>query len=163
MASLEERFWTKVEKTSTCWLWTAATVTPMPRSPHIKYGVIGLGGRGAGIRRAHRVSYELCTGPIPRGLVIRHTCDNTLCVNPAHLILGTQADNVRDMAERGRVRNQNQEKKVCKNGHSLEDAFEYERSDKREFGKSNRRRCRECSRLACIRYREKKTNAVTPE
>lgn len=52
--------------------------------------------------RVHRVSYELHKGKILDGLVIRHTCDNTSCINPDHLITGTQADNMNDMKERNR-------------------------------------------------------------
>jgi HNH endonuclease len=58
--------------------------------------------RKSGKRGAHQVSYEAYKGEIPQGLVVRHTCDNPCCVNPDHLILGTQADNVADRESRGR-------------------------------------------------------------
>jgi hypothetical protein len=75
-----------------CWLWRG-------RSGSHGYGVISRGNRHI---RASRVSYELFNGPIPDGLVIRHTCDNPPCVHPRHLITGTGADNTRDMVERDR-------------------------------------------------------------
>lgn len=65
-----------------------------PRS-RAGYGRVGRG-------YAHRVAYERLHGPIPAGMVVRHRCDNPPCVNPAHLELGTHADNMRDMAARGR-------------------------------------------------------------
>ncbi len=93
---LEERFWEKVQKTDTCWLWTACRHTSK-----LPYGVIGVGRE---IKLAHRVSYELAYGSIPQGMNVLHRCDNASCVRPDHLFLGTQADNAQDMATKGRVR-----------------------------------------------------------
>lgn len=64
------------------------------------YGQIGDGKR---VRTTHRVAYELSNGPIPDGQLIRHKCDNRRCVNPGHLLAGTQRDNMRDAVERNRV------------------------------------------------------------
>ena len=52
----------------------------------------------------HRAVFKLAIGPIPTGMVIRHACDTPLCVNPDHLSIGTQAENMADMVERGRQR-----------------------------------------------------------
>lgn len=51
---------------------------------------------------AHRTAYREAHGEIPEGAVVRHTCDNRWCVNPDHLLVGTYADNTRDMYERNR-------------------------------------------------------------
>jgi hypothetical protein len=88
---LEERFWEKVAKAGAddCWLWKAG------RNQY-GYGLISH-------RLAHRVSWEIAYGkPVPPGLVVCHGCDNPACVNPEHLWLGTQRDNLQDMFAKGR-------------------------------------------------------------
>jgi len=88
----EQRFWEKVDKSSDCWVWTA--------SKQGKYGAFGVDGK---VRGAHRISYVLAFGSIPTGMQVLHKCDNTICVKPSHLFLGTQLDNMkdRDRKERG--------------------------------------------------------------
>jgi hypothetical protein len=84
---LAERFWPKVQKTETCWLWMAGT-------DRKGYGVIGQGRRPARMLQAHRVAYELCVGAIPEGLVLDHLCRNPPCVNPSHLEPVTNRENI---------------------------------------------------------------------
>lgn len=70
---------------------------------------------------AHRYVYQEIHGPIPKGQQVRHTCDNPPCCNPAHLVLGTPADNQNDMRERGRSRAKHWgQGGVCVNGHPWE-------------------------------------------
>jgi hypothetical protein len=94
---LADRLWSRCERTATGCLEFRGY-----RRPPYFYGQISLGGRAAGIGATHRVAWELTYGPIPEGLVVRHKCDNPPCCEPTHLELGTQAQNVGDMIERGR-------------------------------------------------------------
>lgn len=93
------RFWKKVVKTDSCWLWTAAKT-------NFGYGIIGIGERwhyrpiGA-----HVASWVMNYGSVPKGLCVLHNCpggDNPACVNPAHLWVGTKKQNSQDMVAKGR-------------------------------------------------------------
>lgn len=88
-----ERFWRRVKKSDGCWLWAGAV------HPH-GHGYASLDGR---VQYAHRVAWQLTYGPIPKGVNVCHRCDNPPCCNPAHLFLGTQADNMQDCADKGRA------------------------------------------------------------
>ena len=88
----ESLFWKHIQKTETCWLWTGAQI-------NMHYGLLTFKQRNY---LAHRFSWILHYGPIPQGLQVLHDCDHPLCCRPNHLFLGTQADNMADMARKGR-------------------------------------------------------------
>lgn len=96
-ASIEERLWRNCipEPNSGCWLWLA--------SIHSKNGYAQIMMPNGKPERAHRVSYKVHKGPIPKGLDIRHTCDIRCCINPEHLIPGTRKQNMEDAIRRGRL------------------------------------------------------------
>jgi hypothetical protein len=91
------RFWTYVDKAGPdeCWLWNISVGGP-------GYGQIWRVDR---MVAAHRTAYELTNGPIPDGMHVLHSCDVRACCNPAHLHIGTHQDNMREMWDRGRVKN----------------------------------------------------------
>lgn len=134
---LRERFEERIqpEPMSGCHLWTGST--------NKCYGVVGKGGRSGGMFQAHRLSWEFSNGPIPDGLHVLHKCDTPACVNPDHLFLGTNGDNIRDAIAKGR---QYQVAKThCVNGH----AFTPENT---AFLRGNRQ-CRACHNVSNRRYR----------
>jgi hypothetical protein len=79
---------------SGCWEYTGATNGD-------GYGIVG-GNRHTPQKFVHRLAFERARGPIPRGKQVLHRCDNPPCIRPDHLFLGTHADNMRDMARKGR-------------------------------------------------------------
>lgn len=92
-----ERFEEKYipEPNSGCWLWIGTTTWG--------YGLIWEGGkRNQKLLRAHRASWLIHYGPIPDGLFVLHKCDTPSCVNPTHLFLGTQKDNIQDSIDKDR-------------------------------------------------------------
>src|SRR6267142_3398112 len=91
-----ERFWENVFKTKNCWFWIGAT--------NGTYGLLFAGaGKGNRTLKAHKISWALHFGPVPKNKCVLHDCDTPTCVNPKHLFLGTYRDNRKDAVKKGRA------------------------------------------------------------
>lgn len=128
---LTDRFWTRVERTDTCWLWTA----PCDREGY---------GRFAG-RNAHRVAYEALVGPVPHGLELDHLCRVRECCNPSHLEPVTHAENVRRGDSPAAL---NMAKTHCIHGHEFTEA-------NTRIATDGHRKCRACDRIRKASTRRK--------
>lgn len=118
----EDRFWAKVEKGDSCWLWTSAKTKG-------GYGEFHIGSR---VLYSHRLAYELLAGPIPEGLTLDHLCRVRHCVNPAHLEAVSNRVNV--LRGNGACA-RNARKTHCAKGHAL-----------LYFDHRGYRTCRQCGR-----------------
>lgn len=127
-----DRFFSKVVKNpdNGCWEWTGA------------HGPAGHGQFVVDHKKvvASRFSWELHFGKIPDGMEVCHKCDNPPCVNPEHLFLGTQGDNMRDCSAKGRLNNWNAAKTHCKHGHEYTPENSY-------LNKKGGRVCKKCAHL----------------
>lgn len=136
MIDLDERFWSKVEKTDKCWNWTGSGVRG--------YGRIRIGNR---MVLAHRWSYENARGPIPSGKVIDHLCRNRACVNPEHLEVVTQSVNTL----RGDAPTVNRNHVTCRNGlHPWPESAAW------VGGKSGQIKCLPCRRARAREHQQRK-------
>ena len=121
------------------------------RSGHVEVGPQPFKGPRARYNlSAHVAAFMNTWGPVPKGMIVRHTCDNPPCINPMHLQLGTQGDNMRDRYMRGRDRSFNRAKTHCRHGHPFDEANTY-------VTPRGHRVCRPCRRVNAQRSRRKAT------
>lgn len=136
-----QRFLSKIaipEDRNKCWNWTASKYDSNKTLP---YGKFYFKGR---MLLAHRFSFEYFNSKIPTEQMVLHKCDNASCVNPSHLFLGSQEDNMKDMSKKGRHKSPNKEKTHCRKGHEYFGDNLYIDS----LGKRHCKRCRKDTQLA---------------
>ena len=133
-ASLEARFWAKVNKTETCWVWTA-------RIGEHGYGEFNIDGKS---NLAHRVSYQLAGGEIPKGMCIDHLCRVRKCIRPSHLEVVTYKENTR----RGDSWKINGLKTHC--------PYDHEYTPENTYTRNGSRFCKACDRRRGAEYRARK-------
>jgi len=98
--ALQQRFWAKVAKSDGCWIWQAQ----LNNKGYGCFAYERIPGKNTSRNMyAHRLSWMLLNGPIPPGMNVLHRCDTPACVNPDHLFLGSQRENMRDCVTKGRL------------------------------------------------------------
>lgn len=126
-----KRLLSKITKTESCWIFNGSKIRG--------YGQFRFEGK---TQLAHRVSYKIHRGIIPKGLELCHKCDVRDCVNPDHLFIGTRSDNMKDCVKKGRSNFQkdppNKKKTHCPQGHPYA-------GNNIKLENNNWRRCRICS------------------
>lgn len=135
-----DRFWPKVDKTDSCWLWTGAKNSS-------GYGRVRKAGRDLA---AHRLAYEEMIGPIPHGLQLDHLCRVRSCVNPTHLEPVTGRTNILRSTS---FAAQNAAKRACTRGHQF--------TSENTYLFAGRRHCRACGRIRSANYKARRCGRLS--
>lgn len=132
------RFWRRAQPGPNCWTWDGAPYNG-------GYGRMYFNEK---VQAAHRVSWQLFRGSIPDGMLVCHHCDNPICVNPAHLFVGTSRDNVLDMVKKDRLGWSCRPRSQCGRGHKFPENL--------YIPPNGNRTCRACKRIWSKEYKRKR-------